>query len=195
MEKIFLCNDQLAKCKQLISGINRVRCNGSFRGALKIFRDYAKRNPCAPSLLDAFMKLLTKAAERPPVNASDAAFLLEGFIRKLLAESECAVIHLPMVYSYLAVKHRKARCVATVSSPRDVVVELSGRYRRCFPRELLDEMAVGQVFPCGHWCGRFVTDYGHVDQFVSRLHCFLVRTEKGFKLYDCSLNGTSIVLA
>ena len=58
--------------------------------------------------------------------------------------------------------------------------------------EALKALKEGHVFTLGR------EDYNDVDlgeiADISRLHCYVVREGETFKLYDCSLFGTAVVL-
>lgn len=58
--------------------------------------------------------------------------------------------------------------------------------------ETLKKMKKNEAFTLGR------EDYNNVDlgeiPDISRLHCYVVRDGEEFKLYDCSLFGTAVVL-
>lgn len=58
--------------------------------------------------------------------------------------------------------------------------------------EKLKSLKEGDAFTLGR------EDYNNIDlgeiADISRLHCYVVREGKQFKLYDCSLFGTAVVL-
>ena len=58
--------------------------------------------------------------------------------------------------------------------------------------EELKKLKDGQAFTLGR------EDYNDIDlgevSDISRLHCYIVREGEKFKLYDCSLFGTAVVL-
>ncbi len=58
--------------------------------------------------------------------------------------------------------------------------------------EVLKKLKDGQAFTLGR------EDYNDVDlgeiADISRLHCYITREGEAFKLYDCSLFGTAVIL-
>lgn len=205
MERNILCNEQLAKCKQLFSSLNRKRCNGRFRDVIALILRHIRRsgNAADAELLTALAETLEDAVRQPPVTGLRASLLLGNavrgntILRALLRNSAYSRIQEQVIRTYVELRGRRLHRLMTVLAPveRGVKVLLADTYTVLFPQSELDNMCDGQVFPCGHVIRLFSKDGGLIDSHVSYVHCYLVRRGDSYELYDCSLNGTHFLLS
>ena len=104
------------------------------------------------------------------------------------------------VKNILGTNGRSTRLVCIFTESTAPVLEFGNSFAACQHKrvdmkehiEELKKLKDGQAFTLGR------EDYNNIDlgeiADISRLHCYIVREGKQFKLYDCSLFGTAVVL-
>lgn len=104
------------------------------------------------------------------------------------------------VKQILGTNGRSSKLVCVFTEETAPVLEFGNGYAECQHKrvdlkdhiETLKELKKNEAFTMGR------DDYNDVDlgeiADISRLHCYIVREGKQFKLYDCSLFGTAVVL-
>lgn len=104
------------------------------------------------------------------------------------------------VKNILGTNGRSTKLVCIFSGKTAPVLEFGNGYAECQHKridlkdniEVLKSLKEGDAFTLGR------EDYNNIDlgeiADISRLHCYIVREGKQFKLYDCSLFGTAVVL-
>ena len=104
------------------------------------------------------------------------------------------------VQNILGTNGRSTSLVCVFTENAAPVLEFGNSYAACrhIRTDLKDhiedlkKLRDGQAFTFGRE-GYNDIDLGEVSD-ISRLHCYIVREGKTFKLYDCSLFGTAVVL-
>ena len=104
------------------------------------------------------------------------------------------------VKNILGTNGRPTRLVCVFTEEKAPVLEFGNSFAACQHKrvdlkehiEELKRLKAGQAFTLGR------EDYNDVDlgeiADISRLHCYIIREGEQFKLYDCSLFGTAVVL-
>ncbi len=104
------------------------------------------------------------------------------------------------VKNILGTNGRPTRLVCVFAAEKAPVLEFGNGFAACQHKridlkdhmEALKKLKDSQAFTLGR------EDYNDVDlgeiADISRLHCYIIREGEQFKLYDCSLFGTAVVL-
>lgn len=104
------------------------------------------------------------------------------------------------VAQILGTNGRSSKLVCVFTEEKAPVLEFGNGFAACQHKQIdlkdhveeLKKLKDGQAFTLGR------EDYNDIDlgeiADISRLHCYIVREGKVFKLYDCSLFGTAVVL-
>lgn len=104
------------------------------------------------------------------------------------------------VQNILGTNGRSTSLVCVFTEEKAPVLEFGNGFAACQHKRInlkdhikeLQSLKAGQAFTLGR------EDYNDVDlgeiADISRLHCYITREGEAFKLYDCSLFGTAVVL-
>ena len=104
------------------------------------------------------------------------------------------------VKNILGTNGRSSSLVCVFTEEKAPVLEFGNGFAACQHKQIdlkehieeLKKLKDGEAFTLGR------EDYNDVDlgeiADISRLHCYIVREGAAFKLYDCSLFGTAVVL-
>lgn len=95
---------------------------------------------------------------------------------------------------------RRASLVCNFTEAKAPVIEFGNEREGCRHQQvnLADHLETLKKVPDGYAFTMGRESYNDVDlgesDDISRLHCYVVRDGEKFKLYDCSLFGTAIIM-
>lgn len=104
------------------------------------------------------------------------------------------------VKNILGTNGRPTRLVCVFTEEKAPVLEFGNGFAACQHKRInlkdhikeLQSLKAGQAFTLGRENYNDL-DLGEIAD-ISRLHCYITREGEAFKLYDCSLFGTAVVL-